>query len=354
MLARAIASVLVLLAVAATRAQDVVVNSLPRLPTNGTGGNVESAWLDLRQTTAANSKPQAAPAWVESVTVIPVEAKEGTPAKTVFRIRLARPRADFQVLFFRLFFDDNAEQKPQLVAWDEAGTQVLQSGPLGLGLGLPTSESVMVPMVAVSSIDVEVPGDGKTIRGAYLDWMATAEVLHPISAEHRDLIPEPFAAMSPLHAPSQDKEMFGTVTATLSAETIRIGASFSEGAAFQFGIEAQPLVVLLTFEVASPNIDAPPEIFLNGEGLGAVAITLPDLADPAYRGESAAFLKQMRFQYTGWLRAQKLLPISSLKVGNNDLIIVAGPGTPASAIRATQIQLKYLWDKSDYQLQTDR
>jgi hypothetical protein len=186
-----------------------------------------------------------------------------------------------------LFFDDSPEQSPQLVAWDESGTQVLQSGPLGLGVGLPTSESVMVPMIAVSSIDVEVPGDGKTIRGAFLDWMATAEVLHPLSAEHRDLIPEPFAAMSPLHAPSQDKEMFGTVTATLSDETIRIGASFSEGAAFQFGMEAQPLVVLLSFEVASPNIDAPPEIFVNGEGLGAVTVTLPDLADPAYRGASA-------------------------------------------------------------------
>jgi hypothetical protein len=354
MLSRAIASVLILLAVSAARGQDVVVRSLPRTPANGSAANVESAWLDLRQTTAANSKPQTAPAWVEAVTVIPVEAKEGTPAKTVFRIRLTRPKAEFQVLFFRLFFDDNPEQSPQLVAWDESGTQVLQSGPLGLSVGLPTSESVMVPMVAVSSIDVEVPGDGKTIRGAYLDWMATAEVLHPLSAEHRDLIPEPFAAMSPLHAPSQDKEMFGTVTATLSDETIRIGASFSEGAAFQFGMEAQPLVVLLSFEVASPNIDAPPEIFVNGEGLGAVTVTLPDLADPAYRGASASLLKEMRFQYTGWLRAQKLLPVSSLKVGNNDLIIVAGPGTPASAIRATQIQLKYLWDKSDYQLQTDR
>jgi hypothetical protein len=184
--------------------------------------------------------------------------------------------------------------------------------------------------------------------------MATAEVLHPISAEHRDLIPEPFTPMSPLHAPSQDKEMFGTVTATLADETIRIGASFSEGAAFQFGMEAQPLVVLLSFEVASPNIEAPPEIFVNGEGLGAVTLTLPDLADPGYRGQNASALKQMQFQYTGWLRAQKLLPVGNLKVGNNDLIIVAGPGTPASAIRATQVQLKYLWDKSDYQLQTDR
>jgi hypothetical protein len=354
MLSRAIASALLLLGVSLAHGQDAFVRNSLRNAAPKPVTNVESAWLDLRQTTAANSKPQTAPDWVEAVTVIPQEAKEGTPARTIFRIRLARPRADFQVLFFRLFFDDNPEQEPELVAWDESGTQVLQSGPLGQGVGLPTSESVMVPMVAVSSIDVEVPGDGKTIRGAYLDWMATAEVLHPLSAEQKDLIPEPFAAMSPLHAPSQDKEMFGTVTATLANETIGIGPSVSEGAAFQFGIEAQPLVVLLSFEVASPHIDAPPLVFVNGEGLGAVTVTLPDLADPAYRGQSGTFLNQMRFQYTGWLRAQKVLPVSSLKVGNNDLIITAGPGTPASAIRATQVQLKYLWDKSDYQLQTDR
>jgi hypothetical protein len=85
-----------------------------------------------------------------------------------------------------------------------------------------------------------------------------------------------------------------------------------------------------------------------------VNLTLPDLADPGYRGENAGLLRQMRFQYTGWLRAQKVLPASSLRVGDNDLIIVSGPNTPASAIRGTQVQLKYLWDKSDYQLQTDR
>jgi hypothetical protein len=353
MLSRAIAFAVLLLAVPLVRGQDAFVRDGTRNATVKPA-DVESAWLDLRQTTTANSKPQAAPNWVESLTTIPTEAREGVPPKTVFRIRLSRPKADFQVLFFRLFFDDQPEREPQLVAWDESGTQVLQSGPLGAGTGLATSESVMVPMVAVSTIDIEVPGDGKTVRGAYLDWMANAEVLHPISAEQRDLIPEPFAAMSPLHAPSQDKEMFGTVTATLADETIRIGPGFSEGAAFQFELEAQPLIVLLSFEVASPNIEAPPEVFVNGESVGAVTLALPDLADPAYRGESASLLRQMRFQYTGWLRAQKLLPVSSLRVGDNDLIVVSGPGTPVSAMRATQIQLKYLWDKSDYQLQTDR
>jgi hypothetical protein len=63
-------------------------------------------------------------------------------------------------------------------------------------------------------------------------------------------------------------------------------------------------------------------------------------------------LKEMHFQYTGWLRAQKLIPVNSLKVGTNDVMVLAGSGTPASAIRATQVQLKYLWEKSDYLLKT--
>ncbi|PYL39510.1 MAG: hypothetical protein DMF34_03780 [Verrucomicrobia bacterium] len=75
------------------------------------------------------------------------------------------------------------------------------------------------------------------------------------------------------------------------------------------------------------------------------------MADPAYRGEMEPLVRQMHFRYTGWLRAQKIVPITSLKVGTNDLIVRNGSGGGNSAIRATQIQLKYLWDKSDYILQ---
>jgi hypothetical protein len=354
MLSRVAALFLLVFAVSSTRGQEVFSDALSASPSKSTGRKIDSAWIDLRQIPAANSKPQTSPEWVEAISIVSGEKTAGIPQKTIFRIRLARPNTEAQVLFFRLFFDDNAEQKPQLIAWDESGTVVMQSGPLGAGIGLPTSESVMIPMVSASTVDIEVPGDGKTVRGAYLDWMASAEVLHPVSAEHRDLIPEPFAAMAPLHAATQDSERFGTVTASLADETIRIGASVSQGAAFQFGLESQPLLALVTFEVASPNIAAPPEIFVNGESLGPVTITLPDLADPAYRGQTASLLRGMRFQYTGWLRAQKLIPAANLKAGSNDLLIIGGAGTPASAIRATQIQLKYLWDKTDYQLQTDR
>jgi hypothetical protein len=311
----------------------------------------ESAWLDLRQYSAASSKPQSAPQWVQAVTLVPAPASSGAAAKSVFRIRVAQPNGDYQVLFFRLFFDDKPDARPELVAWDESGTQVLRSGELGSGVGLPSSEAVVIPMNGVSAIDIEVPGDGKTVRGAYLDWMTSSEVVHPLNAEHRDIIPEPFSSLPPLHPPVQDTEQFGTVTATLAAETIRIGPTAQEAAAFQFGMEAQPLLALLSFEVASPRVDAPPEIYVNGQNIGPVSLTLAELADPGYRGQVETLVKEMHFQYTGWLRAQKIVPVTSLKVGTNDVIVLSGAGT-SSAIRGTQIQLKYLWDKSDYILQT--
>jgi len=310
---------------------------------------VASAWLDLRQNAPANSKMQSAPSWVESVAMVPSQQTDGT-AKAVFRIRVAKPMGDYSVLFFRLFFDDKADARPELVAWDELGAQVLRSGPLGAGIGLATSDSVMIPMQGISTIDVEVPGDGKTVRGAYLDWMASSEVVHPLNADHREISPEPFSAPGPLHPPDQDIEQFGTVTATLAPETIKIGPDVQDAADFQFGVEAQPLVALLTFEVATPRIDSPPEVYANGHALGPAALTLPDLADPGYRGQMESLVKQMQFEYTGWVRVQKIVPAETLKVGTNDIIVMAGPETPSSAIRNTQIQLKYLWDKSDYLL----
>src|SRR5204863_2402758 len=351
MLVRVVVFALLLGAVSRVCAQEALSDGLPTSPdTKPEYAMPGSAWLDLRQNTSPNSETQNAPPWVEAVTLLPVQATANTISKSVFRIRVTQPTPDYQVLFFRLFFDDKPGRQPELVAWDESGTHVLRSGPLGSGINLPSSDSVMIPMMGISTIDIEVPGDGKNVRGAYLDWMTSSEVVHPLSAEHRDVIPEPFSAVPPLHAPEQDTEQFGTVTATLAADTIRIGPDVQEGAVFQFGIESQPLLALLTFEVDNARIDSPPEIYLNGQDIGPVSLALPELADPAYRGEMESLVKEMHFQYTGWLRAQKVVPVTSLKVGNNDLFILNGPGGSASAIRATQVQLKYLWDKSDYLL----
>src|SRR3989440_2066283 len=332
-------------------AQEAFTDALPSLAEMIAHPIPESAWLDLRQTAPRNSKPQNAPAWVEALALLPAETTEtGGTSKSIFRIRVAQPGPDYQVLFFRLFFDDKPNQQPELIAWDESGTHILRSGTLGVGMNLPSSDSVLIPMTGASSIDIEVPGDGKTVRAAYLDWMTSSEVVHPVNTEHRDVIPEPFSSVPTLHPPPDDVENFGTVTATLAAEAIRIDAQNQEGAAFQFPIEAQPLTALLTFEIADPRIDAPPEIYLNGQDIGPASLTLPDLGDPAYRGEVQPLSTQMHFNYTGWLRAQKIVPAASLKAGTNDLVVVNGADTGASAVRATQIQLKYIWDKSDYLL----
>src|SRR5581483_4485135 len=208
---------------------------------SGAQSAAQSAWIDLRQHPRAASRPQSAPDWVEAVNMTSATGVDGAP-RTVFRIRVSRPGNDYRIVFFRLFFDDEANARPEIVAWDELGSQVLRSGELGTGIGLPSSDSVMIPMNQVSTLDVEVPGDGKTIRAAHLD-----------------IIPEPFSSMPPLHSPEQDVEHFGTVTATLAKETIPMGSDAAHAAVFQFGIEEQPLLALMTFEVASPRIDSPPE-----------------------------------------------------------------------------------------------
>ena len=340
-------------AISRAYAQEALSHTLPpSINTKPGEATPETAWVDLRQNTPRNSTPQNVPPWVEAVTLFSAQSTADTIPKSVFRIRVAQPNPDYQVLFVRLFFEDKPGQQPELIAWDESATHVLRSGALGSGIDLPSSDSAMIPMTGASTLDIEVPGDGKTVRGAYLDWMTSSDVVHPLRAEHRDVIPEPFSSIPRLHSPIQDTEEFGTVTATLAAQIMQIGSDIQESAAFQFGVETQPLAALLTFEVANPRIDAPPEIYLNGEDIGPVSLALPELADPAYRGEMEPLVRQMHFRYTGWLRAQKTVPVTSLKVGTNDLIVVNGSGAGRSAIRATQIQLKYLWDKSDYLLQT--
>jgi hypothetical protein len=315
---------------------------------------IESAWIDLRQVAAAHSKVQSAPGWVEAVTLVPGVSDSSTAVKSVFRIRVSRPKKELNALMFRLFFDDNPKAQPEIVVWDESGTQVVRSGPLGAGLNLPTSETVVIPMINVTALDVEVPGDGSSVRGAYIDWMTSSEVVHPLHGELTQISPQPFSAGLPLHTAPNDKELFGTVTAPLAVETVPMGPSIEHSASFQFGLESMPLLALLTFEVASPKVEAPPNIYLNGEDIGPATLVLPDLADPGYRGEMRTLVRKMQYQYTGWMRAQKLLPVSRLKVGTNDLIVVAGSGTAVSAIRATQVQLKYLWEKSDYVLKPEK
>ncbi|HMJ04997.1 MAG TPA: hypothetical protein VK474_01955, partial [Chthoniobacterales bacterium] len=188
MFLRSLAFAAALLAVTSVYAQEAV-DDLPDLrDRNGVQIPPDSAWLDLRQNAGAYSTPQSAPRWVESVTLVASPAQGDKPAGTVFRIRVIRPTTGMQLLLVRLFFDDKPEKRPVITAWDESGSQIIQSGPLGAGIDLPTSDTVLVPMIGASCVDVEVAGDGATVRGAFLDWMTSRKVAHPLSAEGRDVM----------------------------------------------------------------------------------------------------------------------------------------------------------------------
>ena len=307
---------------------------------------------------------QSAPGWVESITLMPGEKRPQTDSvhlitaaktkPTVFRIRVKRPDDACNILFVRLLFNDQFDARPEVSVWDPAREQLLRFGPLGVGIEMESSDSCMIPVEGTRNIDVEVPGDGTNVRSAYLQWMTTSELVHEIGAPSEKAVPEPFSPALPLRTPAEDTEQFGTVTATLSPDIIRIGPTLDEAAVYQFGVESQPLLALISFEIAQPRVSSPPEIYVNGNDVGPATLILPGLADPGYRGEMRALMHEMDFEYTGWVRAQKIVPMSVLEAGHNSLSVMNGANAGNAAIRSAQIQLKYLWDKSDYILKPAR
>ena len=69
-------------------------------------------------------------------------------------------------------------------AWSEAGKQRFLSPPLGEGIGLPTNESMVIPLEGADYLDVEVPGDGSTIRGAFASSLKEAVRAFPFKITH--------------------------------------------------------------------------------------------------------------------------------------------------------------------------
>ena len=151
---------------------------------------------------------QSAPDWVEAVTFIPAGTQADARGAECVSHSAGKTRRPCQRPFFRLFFNDQTAARPEIVAWDESGSQLLRSGPLGAGIDLESSESVMIPMHGITTIDVEVPGEGNSVRGAYLEWMSSSEMVHASGVGSQDAVPQPFAATLPLHAPAQDAEEF--------------------------------------------------------------------------------------------------------------------------------------------------
>lgn len=306
-----------------------------------------TAWLDLR-----NTRPdaQTVPAWVEGLEYRG-SRQTAAGARSVFRVRLTRPAAATDDLQIRLLFDDRPGQYgPEVTAWDELGAEVIRSGPLGQGLDLPSSDTVTFPMDGVNYLEIEAPADGSSVRGVFLTWLTKTEIRQAADFPSGETIRQPFHILAPRHTSKDDAFLFGVVTAALQTDPLLLKAPATASAAFQFDLERQPLVAVLTYEALGATIDAPPDVAINGHPLGASSLSLPDLADPAFQGLARTLDPQMAFRYTGWVRGQKVIPGNLLKGGLNSLALQLSNGSESVAIRTVEIQLKYNWEKLDYLL----
>jgi hypothetical protein len=307
-----------------------------------------SVWLDF----VALSKPRppkiSLPIWLESVQSDRPRARQGEPASTVIRLRLRRVGLLNREVELRLFFDDQPGYAPAVSAWTETGASRFQSGPLGTGLGLPTSESVVIPVEETDYVEVSVPGDGRTLRGAFLSTVRLVQTRVSLDLGVVSPMNEPFGNPWPKPASTADSFLFGRIRATLEAQPLLV--SLDSPAEWNVELDRLPLVAVVNFEVLNLDLTYPPELEINQVALGAASPQLPDLADPGYRGEVRPMESDMRFHYTGWLRCQKVIPRSAFKTGVNELRLLVGRYTGAIAIRAVTIELKHNSKNLDYTL----
>ncbi len=216
-------------------------------------------------------------------------------------------------------------------------------------------------MTGVNYLEITVPGDGRGLRGAFLSWLETRKVQRVIDSapQRAGVLRDTFATAAPLPPREGDEYRFGVVTALLQRDPVRLGgvAPIQSGGRplprsveIEFELERPPLVALLNFEVLNATGGAAPKISINGRDLGRAETALPDLADPGFRGQAREGGPELAWQYTGWMRAQKLVPASALGLGMNKLLISLSEESDPAAVRSVEIQLKYYWEKFDYTL----
>jgi hypothetical protein len=304
-----------------------------------------TAWLDFGR------KQRELPIWIERVETqrIKGDAAQEQAAKTVYRVRFRRFAGLVDEVLMRVYFQDTAGQQPELSGWSEIGRQVMESGTLGQGLGLPTCETVSIPMGSVDYVEIEAPGDGGSVRGVLAVALRKTEAKEGMDFGGTAAVTDPFGNGAAAITGTDDVLLFGRVKATLEPGVVAMGPgqSGTEGgqpAGFEFPLERAPLVALLTFEILNVDIASPPQLTVNGTDAGDVNVMVTDLADPALTGAIEAARPDAVYRYGGWLKCQKVIPGSLLTAGTNELLI-SSPGDPAPvALRAVEMQFKYTTD----------
>jgi hypothetical protein len=308
-----------------------------------------TVWLDFQRLAASRWIAGDLPEWLDPVQAATTVGTDGQ-AKTTFRLHFMGLDGPGREIQLRVFFEDQPDKAPSVLARRSDGSVLFASDPFGQGLGLPTSEVLMFPTDQVDAIEIVVPGDGSNIRGALLAMLAPQQIQRGIDFAEAAEVVDVFGNLPPLMTKADDMALFGRVKAVIDPGSLKLAPDGVRRGIWEFSLQATPLHAIVTFEILNGDGLAPLECILNDRPLGGASVHWPDLADPGYLGLSRPLEKDMRFRYTGWLRAQKVITGSALRAGTNTLVLQLHPDSGPVAVRTVELQLKYNWKNLDYRL----
>jgi hypothetical protein len=307
-----------------------------------------SVWLDFPALARPGAADPALPIWFEGLQTLRAPAQGHEPPKTFYRLRIRRLPGLQSEMLLRIFFDDLPDMQPVVSGWTETGKERFRSEPLGTGIGLPTSESIIVPLDGVDYLDVEVAGNGSNVRGTLAASVKEVAVRQTLDFRAAPELVSPFGNTPLAPVLDDDRKLYGRVQATLDRTTIRLTPDEHADEVFELDLAAQPLAAVLNFEVLNADLASAPIVSINDAAPVPAQIHWPDLADPGYRGEARGDEAHLRFQYTGWLPAQVAIPANGLRPGLNKIVIGLSDSSGPVAIRNIELQLKQNWKHFDY------
>ncbi|MEY2599100.1 MAG: hypothetical protein RLZZ142_1359 [Verrucomicrobiota bacterium] len=296
-----------------------------------------SADLPVRTLLAERPLPSL-PIWIESVSIVPAAPPSASPRSTVVRIRPRRLSSLIHSLELRITVSPGLGGTASLSAWSETGTPLFESPPFGSPDSVHT-EVLRVAASNLSYLDLRLPGDGSRLRGLFVTALKTSAVLHPIDFPPPALLD----AFTPSHVAATqleeaDRLLLGRVSALLDPGPFTVEEE--SPTVLQFDLPKIPSAAVLSFEARNLIASDPIRLWLNGEELAPVSVSYPDLADPAWRLRSSAGLPQNTLQYSGWIRAQILLPTTVLAPGINEITFQQPSLCGAAELRRIELQVK--------------
>jgi hypothetical protein len=299
-----------------------------------------SVWLDFAALASPNPPKIALPIWLESLHSYATEDSAGVVTKTTFRLRF-RPLGELtREMLFRIFFDDLKDHSPVVTGWSATNQQIFEYGPFGSALGLPSSATVALPLQGVTTVDIVVPGDGTTLRGAFLSSLRRSETRYPFDFATPNSLAEGFDNLPSIPPPVDDTLLFGRLRATLDTGVVVLTPRAVTTQTWEFELAAAPLLAVLGFEILNADPLSPLEVVVNDLPLGPSALRAPDLADPAYQSVIRPLDRGVQFRYAGWLQAQKAIPGSALHAGLNKIELRLPGASGPIAVRSLDLQLK--------------